>query len=72
MKKKRRKNKDRHSSRIKQLVNYPQRIEVDQSVNQQMNTTEIIKQIQSKRNSRLIAYIVSTRQGVNFQMADAL
>ncbi len=70
MKKKRRKNRGRNSSRDKQLANYPQRIEVEQNANQQINTTEIIKQIQSERSSRLIAYIVSTRQGVSFQIAD--
>lgn len=33
-------------------------------------TNELLSQLQSKRGSKVIVYIVSTRQGVNFQIAD--
>jgi len=33
-------------------------------------TARLISELQSKRNSKIITYIVSTRQGVNFQIAD--
>ncbi|MBN1385193.1 MAG: hypothetical protein JW983_09965 [Elusimicrobia bacterium] len=34
------------------------------------DSNEIIKELQTERNSKVIAYVVSTRQGVNFQIAD--
>lgn len=33
-------------------------------------TVDLISQLQQKRNAKVISYIVSTRQGVNFQIAD--
>lgn len=34
------------------------------------NTTRLISELQSRRNSKIITYVVSTRQGLNFQIAD--
>jgi hypothetical protein len=34
------------------------------------NTTRLISELQSRRNSKIISYVVSTRQGLNFQIAD--
>lgn len=34
------------------------------------NQVEIIKKIQKKRNSKLLSYVVSTRRGTGFQIAD--